>query len=202
MTSLLEQVPIHETLADTVKRRIASGLDSIAMVSAHVATRTFTEVMNIPEHGERKGESPLFHSNVARLKLDGHYLCRVCQTNEDLQVHHACCEWSMMNSADYAKLKQECFVFDPYGYSHSAEFRSEPMTSVDDIRNMEVLCRTHHECKFFGKHNTTHPAWVSQIVCANGVVALVPKDHHKDEDRAETKALGRKKKKATKPCSA
>jgi hypothetical protein len=57
---------------------------------------------------------------------------------------------------------------DYYGYSHSEEFKDVPITSVDDIRNLVVLCQDHHTGTSdtrktgTGIHNMPEPYWLMQ----------------------------------------
>lgn len=135
-------------------------------VLEHETIRNFTEILEVPEHIERKGESKLFHANVKKLKEDGFYKCFISGTTEDLQVHHLICEWSLEGKVDFEKLKKICEMFDPYGYG--VKMKDIPITSVDDIRNLLVLCRKYHEESVTGIHNTTFSAWISQAIVKDG----------------------------------
>lgn len=147
-------------------------------IKAHETIRKITEIIEVPEHEKRKGESKLFHENVKKLKEDGNYKCFISNTSEDLQVHHLICEWSLEGKVDYVKLKRMCEIFDPYGYG--ARMKDIPITSVDDIRNLLVLSRKYHEESVTGIHNTTFSAWVSQAVVKDGE-ETIPQDHNKIE---------------------
>lgn len=150
----------------------------IKQVKAHVQIENFEQIIEIPEHKQRKGESKLFHDNVKQLKLDGFYKCFVSGSTQNLQTHHLICEWSLENKVDFSKLKKMCEIFDPYGYS--AKMKDIPMTSVDDIRNLLVLSRKFHEEKVTGIHNCTFSAWVSQLVCRDNE-ETIPQDHNEIE---------------------
>lgn len=133
-------------------------------VEAHKTVRHFTETVITPEHIDRT-ESEEFRQSKERLKQDGHYHCWVCNSTEDLQVHHLGCEWSLQNVCSFEKLKEFLLEWDVYGYSRL--LKNKPIESVDDIRNMLVLCREHHlsgdkDGASNGIHNITFPVWVMQ----------------------------------------
>ena len=132
--------------------------------------RHLTETVIIPQHAKRD-ESSRFKRSKARLRKDGHYQCWVCGSTEELQVHHYGCSWSLSACCDFEKLKAFCEEWDVYGYGKL--LKDKPMDSVDDIRNLLVLCREHHNSGASdgvanGIHNISFPAWVSQKVCIKG----------------------------------
>jgi hypothetical protein len=135
-------------------------------VKEHEIMRHLTEIIITPEHAERK-ESEEFRRNKERLKEDGHYKCYICGSTKNLQVHHFGCEWSLEKVCDFDKLKQFCEEFDPYGYGRL--LKNKPMDSVDDIRNLLVLCQEHHTGvdhadggSGAGVHELTMPIWIIQ----------------------------------------
>ena len=141
-------------------------------VEAHEMKRTLTEIVITPEHAERT-ESPEFRKAKERLKADGHYKCWVCGATENLQVHHFGAEWSLEGVTDFDKLKAFCEEWDPYGYGRL--LKNHPITSVDDVRNMLVLCQEHHtgvdhadENSGTGIHSLTFPVWVIQKLAKTG----------------------------------
>ena len=107
-------------------------------------------------------ESLLYRANRARLYAEGHGVCLICKTKEDLQVHHMMCPYAKQRDVDYQKLKQTCESFDVYGYS--AAMLGVPLTSVDDIRNLIVLCQSHHKRADHGIHNIPFADWLMQKV--------------------------------------
>ncbi|RIV17627.1 hypothetical protein D2Q93_15035 [Alicyclobacillaceae bacterium I2511] len=146
------------------------------MVEEHVLFRSLKEVVMTPSHVHRT-ESAEFRRNKQRLREDGHYRCWVCGTTEGLQVHHFGIEWSLANLADWEKVKAFCVEWDPYGYGRL--LRNQPMNSPDDIRNLLVLCETHHigvdtadGGSGTGIHELTFPIWVVQKLAQVGRVPV------------------------------
>ncbi|AFM40351.1 hypothetical protein Desaci_1325 [Desulfosporosinus acidiphilus SJ4] len=140
------------------------------MLEVHVIKRTLTEIVIDPSHAERK-ESAEFRRSKERLKADGHYKCWICGTTENLQVHHFGAEWSLENVTDFEKLKVFCEEWDPYGYGRL--LRNLPITTVDDVRNMLVLCQEHHtggskDGAANGIHEITLPVWLIQKLAKQG----------------------------------
>jgi len=128
--------------------------------------RHLTEFVIYPEHTKRE-ESEEFKKNKERLKEDGHYKCWICGSTENLQVHHFGCEWALAKDCDFEKLKEFCEEFDPYGYGRL--LKNKPITSVDDIRNLLVLCEKHHIEKLYGIHEITFPIWIIQKLAKKGI---------------------------------
>lgn len=132
----------------------------------HKIERTITEVVYVPAHAKRI-ESKEFKVAKRRLKSDGHYKCFVGADCEgELEVHHFGCEYSLWNDCDPEKLKEYLELWDIYGYSKL--LKHMPITSVDDIRNLMVLCRKHHIEKDTGIHMSTLPVWNIQKLCLAG----------------------------------
>lgn len=139
-------------------------------VKEHKAIRHLTEIVIYPDHAKRE-ESEEFKRNKERLKEDGHYKCWVCGSTKNLQVHHFGCEWALANDCDFTKLKEFCEEFDPYGYGKL--LRNKPITSVDDIRNLLVLCEEHHlggteDGVANGIHNISFPIFIIQKLAKEG----------------------------------
>lgn len=146
-------------------------------IPAHVIRRTLIETVDDPAHSART-ESAIFRESKTRLKADGHYRCWVCGTDQEIQVHHYGAEWSLAPVIDFAKLKAFLLEWDVYGYSRLLQH--QPLTSVDDVRNLMVLCREHHlsgpaDGAANGIHDITFPIWVSQKLVKEGMVT-VPED--------------------------
>ena len=139
-------------------------------VQSHEVVRHLTEVVIYPYHAKR-AESEEFRKNKQRLKDDGHFRCWVCGKTDGLAVHHFGCEWALADICDFDKLKKFCETFDPYGYGNLLMHR--PMSSVDDIRNLLVLCEEHHvggskDGSANGIHEITFPVWLIQKLAKTG----------------------------------
>lgn len=141
------------------------------VVREHISTRQLTEVMVIPQHEDRK-ESSEFGKSKRKLKKDGHFQCWVCGSTNKLQVHHFLYEWCIKDTCDFEKLKEVSEQLDIYGYGKL--MKDIPITSVDDIRNMMVLCQEHHtggvssDGVANGIHNISFPTWISQKIAIDG----------------------------------
>lgn len=152
-------------------------MKSKKIIKKRIATRNLVETVLVPEHEERT-TSKEFVNSRKRLKEDGHYQCWICGTTEDLHVHHFLCEYSLSNMCNYDELKKACEKFDIYGYGKLLQ--NKPITSVDDIRNMMVLCQEHHtggvtkDGSANGIHNLSFPVWVSQKICSKNNTDPVP----------------------------
>ena len=153
-------------------------------------------VVSVDPNEVKRTTSKTFEESVERLKKDGHYQCFTCQTTEDLQVHHFGCEWQYEEIVDFNKLKLYCEALDPYGYGRLLQ--SQPITTVDDIRNLLVLCQEHHTGvdhadggSMTGIHSGDLPTWNIQFLAKEGMIP-VPQRGETAEDvlaRIE-KALG------------
>lgn len=137
---------------------------------SHLVKRTLVELVVAPDHAERT-DSPEFRRAKKRLADDGHFRCWVCGCTENLEVHHFWAEWSLAAVVDFEVLKRLCELFDIYGYS--TKLKDVPITSVDDIRQMMVICKEHHtggatDGVANGIHMISFPAWASQVVAKKG----------------------------------
>lgn len=142
------------------------------IVPQHKMTRMLKEVVITPSHAKRK-ESKEFRASKKRLKQDGHYKCWACGGTNKLQVHHYGGEWSLESDIDMNLLKEFLAEWDVYGYSRL--MRNLPLETVDDVRNMMVLCQKHHTGKEHGIHEITFPIWITQRIEKAGVDAI-PED--------------------------
>ncbi|WP_371380921.1 hypothetical protein [Sporomusa aerivorans] len=138
------------------------------ITTEHVEQRTIKEIIITPEHGQRSAE---FRRSVAKLKKDGNYRCPITDRTTNIQVHHIA-EFSLANVIDFDKLKAFLLVIDPFGYSE--QMADQPLTHIDDIRNLLPLATEYHNNinnllgNGTGIHNMTFPAWVAQFVCKDG----------------------------------
>jgi len=141
------------------------------VVNEHVEKVALHDLVITPGHADRKASAE-FERSVKRLRADGHYSCWVCGSTDGIQVHHFGCEWSLQSCVDYDKLKTMLLTFDIYGYSKLLE--KQPLTNVDDIRNMMCLCQEHHTGTdsatgdATGIHGLVFPMWIAQAVCGTG----------------------------------
>ena len=137
-------------------------------VKEHIAHETLEVEYVDPPHEHRAAESTLFLKNKKQLEHDGHMHCWICGSTENLEGHHMALEWCLAPDADYEAIKQ--FVeesWDIYGYGKL--MKNLPVTSVDDIRCIMVLCKKHHTGKFFGIHNIPFPIWIAQKLIRKGI---------------------------------
>jgi hypothetical protein len=151
------------------------------MTPEHVESRTIKETIITPAHGKR--DLSAFRKSVKMLKQDNLYRCFVCGSQAKLQVHHIA-EFSLANTVDYEKLKKFLLCFDVYGYSR--KMIDVPLTSIDDVRNLMVLCQPHHNNvnklgTGTGIHNMSFPGFVSQCVC-NDNENPVPQENESIEE--------------------
>lgn len=135
------------------------------MIKTHIMKRTITETVIDPSHVDRT-ESTEFRHSKARLKEDGHFKCYICGATENIQIHHRAVEWMFDPDVDFEKMKEYCEEYDIYGYGRL--LKNKPITSVDDIRNCQALCRAHHIEKETGIHETTYSAWIMQKLAKAG----------------------------------
>ncbi|MCM3272623.1 hypothetical protein [Paenibacillus elgii] len=156
------------------------------MIPVHVEKRTLKDYVIDPEHADRE-ESTEFRQSKRRLKEDGHYQCYICGTQTELQVHHRV-EYMFSNIADFQKVKEFCEEWDIYGYGKL--LKNNPITSIDDIRNMMVLCQDHHTGTSdevnggTGIHNLTFSSWIMQKLALPGCNPI-PQDGESFEEVME-----------------
>ena len=138
----------------------------------HIEAKTIRDVVVDPDHADRT-ESPTFRKAKERLKEDGHYHCYICGTDRNLQVHHRGAEFMFNEIVDFDKLKEFCEEWDLYGYGRL--LKAQPITTVDDIRNQMVLCRTHHISvdhengnSGTGIHDLSFSSWIIQKLAKEG----------------------------------
>lgn len=162
------------------------------MPEIHLIERTL-KVVSVDPNEEKRTESLEFRDAKRRLKQDGHMQCWVCGTTDNLQVHHAALEWSTRDLADFAKIKVFVEEFDPYGYGRL--LRNQPLTSIEDVRCMLVLCQKHHTGVDHadggygtGIHDMDWPTWLMQKLSRDGL------DPVPQQGETAEKVLGRIKK--------
>ena len=147
------------------------------IIPAHTITRHLIETINDPSHVKRQ-DTPEFRAAKKRLKQDGHYHCYICGTTQHLEAHHYGMEKMLESVTDFEALQAFLLEWDVYGYSHL--LRNKPLTSLDDLRNILILCREHHcssdrDGAANGVHNISFPAWISQKLVKRGE-ETIPQD--------------------------
>ena len=153
----------------------AGGSTNKKMIPEHLITETLHVVSVDPDHAQRR-ETPEFRNAKARLKADGHWHCDVCGTTENLEVHHRI-EYHWAHIVDFDKLKSWCEHNDIYGYGRL--LKKIPITSIDDVRVMRVLCHSHHVGinhadggMGIGIHKTDEPTFEIQAVAKDGAIPV------------------------------
>ncbi len=106
----------------------------------HIEQKMIHDVVIDPDHTART-ESSVFRKAKDRLKEDGHYRCFICDSTEDIQIHHFAAEYMSENIADLDKVKEFVETFDIYGYGKL--LKNQPLESIEDVRCLMVLCQTH-----------------------------------------------------------
>lgn len=134
-------------------------------VSEHLMTKTITERIIDPRHAHRRN-TKAFRASKRRLKEDGHYRCYICGSATQPEAHHYGCEWMQEEDVDLDELKAFLLSWDVYGYSHLLQHR--PITTVDDVRNLMVLCKPHHVERLTGIHEMTFSWWIMQKLAKQG----------------------------------
>lgn len=162
------------------------------MTDEHVENRTIHDFAIDPDHDERT-ESSEFREAKLRLHTDGHMKCYVCGTEDNLQVHHRAGEYMFANVIDLDRLKEFCEEWDVYGYGRL--LRHQPLTTVDDVRNMLVLCQPHHTGVDHkdggggtGIHMLSFSSWIMQKLAKEGANPIPQKGETFDQALTRVKA--------------
>lgn len=141
-------------------------------VAEHIHKSTIYDFGVDPDHANRRS-TPAFDASKERLEADGHARCYVCGTLEALEAHHYGCEWMFETICDFDKLKAYLLAHDIYGYSKL--MINLPITTVDDVRNLQYICRSHHTGVDHDDggggtsiHHLTEPTFNIQLVCVDG----------------------------------
>jgi hypothetical protein len=137
----------------------------------------------IPGH-DRRVESELFHKNKRLLVHEHDLACfnPSCGSRENREVHHWA-EWCGEAWYDMDKLKRFLMGHDVYGFSKM--YADRPIESVDDIRNLVVLCSRCHREDPFAIHHAPFPQHIQQAIVKDGHSFIGLKDHltkHHDKD--------------------
>lgn len=130
-----------------------------------------------PERMERRSTPEYKHNHDQLVHKDGIkcFMCEMMEVESDpahpLETHHIF-EHSEENSMDFEKMQR---IFDKgkvdfHGYS--AKLKGTPVTSVDDIRNLIVMCKYHHIMKGCSAHRNSFAMFFTQMVAKTGVEIL------------------------------
>jgi hypothetical protein len=94
------QTTEHETIT-TITAQVTT------ITPAHTQTETLKIIEYFPAHEPRKGDPhyPLFNAARKRLKAAGKLVCWRCGTTENIQLHHAICEFALANGVDITKFQ-------------------------------------------------------------------------------------------------
>lgn len=162
------------------------------MTAIHIEAKTIHDVVVDPDHADRT-ESEVFRKAKERLKEDGHYKCWICGSTDNLQVHHFAAEYMFEDIADLDKVKRFTEEFDVYGYGRL--LKDQPLTSVESVRCLMVLCQTHHTGvdhadggSGTGIHSLTFPSWIMQKLAKDGENPIPQSNETAAQAEADVKA--------------
>jgi len=136
-----------------------------ALLKPMIQKRTITEYIDLPAR-EVRVDSAEFNRNKHMLVKRLDVPCWICGSREKREVHHLH-EHAMAPSLDFDKVADTLMAIDVYGYSHQLE--GKPIESMDDIRNLIVLCEDHHRTQGTGVHASTFDLWLAQRAARDGV---------------------------------
>lgn len=157
-------------------------------VKQHEQTERAEEYVIYPDH-EQRSESDLFRKNKHLLVKEKNLPCFKCMLKhgtpppeafEHREVHHYLVEWATFKAVDPVKVQNllDSGFFDPYGFA--AQMKGQPFESPDDLRNLLVLCASHHRESGVGIHHSSAPEWLSDLVAKDGVDILLTKAEWND----------------------
>lgn len=120
-------------------------METKKIVAAHNDIRRLVEVAHYEDH-EKRTESTEFKRVKKELHEEhvGCWIGRHCEGG--LEIHHDVIEYSAISEVDFEKVTAK------YPY----------MTTHENKKGMQVLCRKHHRDPGFGKHDMTEPIWKLQ----------------------------------------
>lgn len=147
-------------------------------MSTHEVSRTIHEYVQYPDH-EKRTESAEFRANKRRLVRQLDIGCWICGGKDRREVHHIH-EWSLWTALDHERVLDSLHAFDPYGYTHAGG--DKPIESPDDVRNLVVLCETHHRGINTGVHDLTMPIWFPQRAVKDGMSITKAIEYVKGKD--------------------
>lgn len=136
-----------------------------AVNQIHEVDTTLTQDVIYPAHAPRGPGSAEFEKNRRQLIDGDKHGCWICNTTENLEAHHIF-EWSLFDDLDPKLMQNVLAILDFYDYSAKM---TNPLLSPDDIRNLLILCETHHRGFDNGIHSLTFPVWCCLKVLKPGV---------------------------------
>lgn len=102
-----------------------------------------------PEHPPRTESRVFVHTK--KHWHDAGSVCRVCETPNDIEIHHKFIEWADADGVDWDKVRAAHIDFDWSKFTESADF-------IDSVYNTEPLCEKHHRAPApHGIHFTPGP---------------------------------------------
>ena len=139
---------------DNLKEIEAETHDTAVLVNAHAVSRTLHETVYTPSHPKRGASSTEFQESKKALEEISD-TCWICgrtaeQSGSPLEGHHLSTELSLINSVDFAKVKE--------AFPHA----KDPETWLDSTDNLVLLCAKCHRSPMYGVHMVTMPAWIVQ----------------------------------------
>ena len=139
---------------DNLKEIESETHDAAVLVNAHAVSRTLHETVYTPSHPQRGASSAEFQESKKALEAIS-ATCWICgktaeQAGGPLEGHHLNTERSLINSADFAKVKES--------FPHAKDLQ----TWLDSTDNLILLCAKCHRSPMYGVHMVTMPAWIVQ----------------------------------------
>jgi len=171
----------------------------------HFKKGTFELEYWLPAHNDRR-ESTLFKNNKKFIRDQCGAPCWVCGSKLDREVHHVF-EWAFWNALDPRKVTNVLNAIEFYDEDYISKAdkvdklrtrihrldQSKPIIdTVDDIRNLVVLCREHHRLKYTGIHTITFATWLAMsavpleggILCREQIILAAERVKKIDEELA------------------
>ncbi len=136
------------------------------ILKEHEVTETLTVDIYYPDHTQRV-QSGLFTKTKHELIDVRKTTCWICDTLDQLEVHHFHVEWAMSDAIDWDKMKTLHPNFDWSTFKTPTDF-------VDSEYNMMVLCQKHHRHKDYGIHMIPYPVWVVQKELLPNFIEMPP----------------------------
>ena len=109
-----------------------------------------------PEHLPRESDPHYKLFSKARKRIIAAGVgCWICGTKENLECHHAECEYAAATGVDVEKFAT---LFPEYHITSEEEF----LNWVESEGNFQILCALHHRSPYAGVHHCPSPNWKLQ----------------------------------------